>query len=287
MAIDDSGLFYRFVPMALLLLLQGAYFVSRSIDYTLDVALLPFCALAIPASLGFVRTVAASCGAARLLAVLPIAVAVWSVAFASISLLRQHYSLLERPCPDLVSCSSAPYSLAIHECRDHGRCTPPAVWAALRDAVHARAALERVGTPHSDYWFDSSGLVADALSMIAAWAPDEPAVTLLLNPRMPTVPGEYHATELALMYSGKRHHWPRSQTFSDELVDATVQRIIAAPVPLRAGALVLVRRDEQSLGPLEAGILRRIRSEATLCPLAHPSPRITAYRVADPAGCPE
>ena len=62
----------------------------------------------------------------------------------------------------------------------------------------------------------------------------------------------------------------------------SLQRIIAAPVRLREGELVLVRRDETELGLIEAGILQRIRAETTLCPLPDPSKEVIAYRV---AGC--
>jgi hypothetical protein len=97
---------------------------------------------------------------------------------------------------------------------------------------------------------------------------------------------EFTATELALMYAGKWDRWPRSFTPSDQLVIPLAQRIIAAPVQLREGELVVVRRDETTLPFIEAGILKRIRAEATLCELPDPSREVVAYRVAGSSGCP-
>jgi len=56
-------------------------------------------------------------------------------------------------------------------------------------------------------------------------------------------------------------------------------------VRLRECELVLVRRDESALGFIEAGILERIRTEATLCPLPDSFREIIAYRVAGSGGC--
>src|SRR5262249_52896477 len=56
--VDDEVLFYRFVAMTMLLIVQGSYFVGRSIEATLDLAILPFCAVAIPAALAGVAAIA-------------------------------------------------------------------------------------------------------------------------------------------------------------------------------------------------------------------------------------
>jgi hypothetical protein len=93
------------------------------------------------------------------------------------------------------------------------------------------------------------------------------------------------ASELALMYAGKWDRWPRSFTFSDELVEPLAERIVAAPVLLRAGEIVIVRRDEAALGFIEGEILRRIRSQTVLCALPDPAKEAIAYRVAGPSGC--
>ena len=130
----------------------------------------------------------------------------------------------------------------------------------------------------------AKGIVRDAMSMMMRWAPNEPAVTALLGRLHPAL--ELAGTELALMYAGKWDRWPRSYTDTDGMVMSIARRIIAAPVRLREGELVLVRRDETALGIIEAGILQRIRAEVTLCPLPESSKEVIAYRVAGPSGCP-
>jgi hypothetical protein len=59
----------------------------------------------------------------------------------------------------------------------------------------------------------------------------------------------------------------------------------AAPVQLREGDLVLVRRSESALGLVETAILKRIKATMTLCQLPHPSKEVIPYRVAGPTGC--
>lgn len=49
---------------------------------------------------------------------------------------------------------------------------------------------------------------------------------------------------------------------------------------------MLVRRSQAAIGPLERGILERIKANVILCQLPHPSQQVIAYRVAGPGGCP-
>lgn len=266
MGVGGDAVFYRFVPMTMLLMLQAAYFVGRSVDYNLAMALLPFCALAIPAALAVTTTVSTAAGPARLLTLVPAAIGLWIVTFTGVSLLRQN----------------APYSLFVHECRDHGRCSPAGLARGFDEAIRLRAVLEQVRKPDPDGWLDSDGIVRDAVTMIGSLAPDERAVTVLLGRlrRFLTL------SEFALMYAGKWDRWPRSMTFSDELLKPLAERIVAAPIRLREGELVIVRSDETALGVIETGILQRIRSEYRLCPLPHASKLVAAYRIAGPSGCP-
>jgi hypothetical protein len=262
---NDAALFYRFVPMATLLMIQTAYFVGRSVDYTLVMAVLPFCAIAIPAVLGATAAVMGARGPAKLLAHIPVAIGLWVLTFTFLSLFRQN----------------SPYSLLLHECRDLGRCSPAALARGLSETFHVRPVIERVRRPIADGWFDADGVVRDAVSMMTKWAPNEPAVTTLLG----RLRVELMATELALMYAGKWNRWPRSFTLSDELVMPLAQRIVATPVRLLEGELVLVRRDETTLSFIEAGILKRIRAETTLCRIPDSSRVVVPYRVAGPSGC--
>ena len=285
--IDDEALFYRFVPMTMLLMLQASYFVGRSIEATLDLAIFPFCALAIPAALAAIATTAAEKGPARLLVLIPVAIGLWVLTFTSLSLLRQNYSTLVRPCENTGRCASAPYSLLLHECRDHGRCSPAAVARGLNQMLHKRPVMERVGQPAADWGYDTRGVVRDAVSMIETWARGEPAVTVLIGHVLSAAADDEMASDFALMYTGKWHRWPRSSMMSDRLRFGTslAKRLMEAQVQLREGELVLVRRSADSMGPVETGILERIKAEATLCQLPHPSTEVIAYRVAGPAGC--
>jgi hypothetical protein len=261
---NEKNLFGRYVPLAALTIAMAAYYAFRSYDYTLLIAALPFAALTIPAVLSFVAVILSARGPARLLVLIPVLVAVPALTFAILALNR----------PD------AAYSFAFHECRFAGRCSPAALAQILGQRLWARAVLDETGNYLSDRWIGlikPPNLIRDAVAVIEAQAGRQDRITVLL--------GETMASELALLPTGKWQRWPISFSFTDQLVPSLADRIVAAPLRLRAGEFVLVRRDEASLGAIEAGILQRIRSEATLCPLPEISPSIAAYRVAGLAGC--
>jgi hypothetical protein len=263
--LDDTIVLQRFAPMAMLLLLQAAYFVGRSVDYTLDLALFPFCAIAIAGGLEFSATTARERGPVRLLLVVPVAALLLGLGFVGLTLLRP----------------AAPYLLVLHECAWHDRCAPGELAVDLRGRLKLRSVLEKVGHKRGDYWYDKSGIVREALSMIEKWAPDEPRITVLLGH---LIGGDDMVSDVVLMYAGKWHRWPgRSWTFSDRLVPRLTEKIIDAPVKLREGELVLVRREAAELKIVEAGIWRRIQAEYSLCELPTGSKLIAAYRIAGAA----
>src|SRR5262249_52914675 len=159
----------------------GAYFAVRSVDYVLLIALLPFCALAIPAALSVTAALARHQGPAKVLAVGPVAIGVWGLTFVSVPLFRERYSTLVKGCPYPERCAAAPYSFYLHECRGHGRCTPTAVLVELRRKIHEQPGLYKLGHPRADYWYDTSGALRDALAMMAEFAPGDTPVTVLLG----------------------------------------------------------------------------------------------------------
>ena len=107
-SVDDEALFYRFVPMTMLLMAQAAYFVGRSIEATLDLAIFPFCALAITATLAVVSAIAAEKGPVRLLVLIPVAIGLWALTFTARSLLRQNYSTIVRSCENPAAVPARP-----------------------------------------------------------------------------------------------------------------------------------------------------------------------------------
>ena len=272
--LDVSDLIYKFVPMALLTVLMSAYFVGRSVEYTIVIALLPFIGIAAPAILRIAAGVAQTKAPAPLFILATAALAgLWAVSFTVLALLRH----------------DAPYSLFIQECRDHGRCLPAAIFSGVQEKLAARPVIEKVGNRWSDNYFDASGTIGEAVEAMQRLAPNQSKVSVFLGPvrgvfEMGTVRDQI-ASDVALMYAGKWHRWPRSYGFSDELIPALVDQIVAAPVHLNVGELVIVRRDESNFGEIEKGILRRIRSEDLLCALPDQWKEIAVYRVAGQAGC--
>jgi hypothetical protein len=251
-------LYYKFLPMAALVAVTAAYYAFRSYDYTLLVAFLPFSALAIPAVLAAAGRLATASVPARLLFVIPI--------FISVSTLTFCWQALTR--------ADAPYSFLLQECRDRGRCTVSALLHTLEDTARRRVLMERTGSYLSDRYGDNpntSQLVPDAVKLIQREAGSS-NVTVLL--------GETVDSELALMYTGRWQPWPISFAYTDALVPALAARIIAAPVTLKPGDLVIVRRNIQALQMIEAGILQRFQSEYNLCPIADAPLSVDGYHIA-------
>ncbi|MET4450294.1 hypothetical protein [Bradyrhizobium sp. RT3b] len=251
-------LYYKFLPMAALVAVTAAYYAFRSYDYTLLIAFLPFSALAIPGILGAVRRLVTAPVPARLLFVIPIFICISTLTFCWLALSR----------------TDAPYSFLLQECRDRGRCTVSALLHALEDTARRRVLMEQTGSFLSDRYGDNphtSQLVPDGVKLIQREAGSS-NVTVLL--------GETVDSELALMYTGRWQLWPISFAYTDALVPTLAARIIAAPVTLKPGDLVIVRRDPQALQMIEAGILQRIRSEYNLCPIADALLSVDGYRIA-------
>lgn len=273
--VSTAALYYRFFPMALLGILMSAYFVGRSVEYILILALLPFVALIVP---GLLRTgsvlVRSRDPASLLVLTLPIVVGLWALSFTFLSLTRQ----------------GSPYSLLIQECRDHARCSPSTLYAGLKEKIGVRPVLDSLNAKWSGNYFDGSGAIRESVDVMNRLAANQPRVSVFLgsvtpDPLVDTLRDNF-ASDMAVLYAGKWHRWPRSFGFSDELIPTLVEKIVSAPVHLNEGEIVIIRRDETSFGEVEAGILRKIRAETTLCPLPEQWKAIAVYRVAGIAGCP-
>lgn len=256
--LSPDALYYKFLPMAAFVTVTGAYYAFRSYDYTLLVALLPFTALAIPAILVAAGCLATAPVPERFLFVIPIFIGVSTLTFCWQALTR----------------ADAPYSFLLQECRDQGRCTVSALLQTLEDTARRRVLMERTGSYLSDRYGDNpntSQLVSDAVKLIQREA-EGSSVTALL--------GETVDSELALIYTGRWQPWPISFAYTDALVPSLAARIIAAPVTLKPGDLVIVRPSVQALQMIEAGILQRIKSEYNLCPIADAQLSVNGYHIA-------
>jgi hypothetical protein len=118
------------------------------------------------------------------------------------------------------------------------------------------------------------------------WAADREKLVMLLGPMDPGAPSLTAVmNEVALMHGGKWHLWPLSFTFSDELNAVLREKILASPVKLTDGDVVIIRKDEEALGPLEKGILQKVRSSSTLCALPGEATEVAAYRVSLTGAC--
>lgn len=246
------------LPAAILTAMTGSYFAARSVDYTIAIALLPFGLLFIPAALWLAGLALRGERVAGILTALAAAAVFWASTFSCLHMFR----------------IDSPYSLLSGECWNHGRCTPAALSAALREQVDRELALRSTGHFLSLDGYDRE-IVADAKHLIDRYAASSPKVTVLLGEG---ANARQMLSDVALMYANKWHTWPRSFTFSDELVPAIYTSILATDVTLATGDLVVRRRDEASLGSLEKAILDQLRTRGSLCELRGSTAEVIAYR---------
>ncbi len=139
------------------------------------------------------------------------------------------------------------------------------------------------------YYFDSSGAVREAVDAMQRLAADKPTVSVFLGSVLPAPLvdsiRDNIASDMALLYAGKWHRWPRSYGFSDELIPALVDQIVSTPIRLngrdrhRSTRRNVVRRDRKTYSAQNP-------AETTLCLLPAQWKEIAVYRVADDAGCP-
>ena len=256
--IDDAALFYRYVPMAGLLVVMGAYYAGRAVDFTAVMAFLPFCAIAIPAALETASLYRKKRLAPSIIASIPILAAAWTFSYSFVVLYG----------------AGGTYSFAIHECRDKGNCSLGSITAATAKKLREPAWLDHLGP-------DSREILQDAVALTERWAADRDKLVMLLGDK------ERYSmfSDVALLHTGKWHLWPRSVTFADELNSALRESILSSAVKLHDGDIAIIRRDETTLGPLEEGLLRRIRANSTLCTLPSESDKVVAYRVSLRGNC--
>ncbi|MBR0953457.1 hypothetical protein [Bradyrhizobium canariense] len=256
-ATSDAWLSHA-LPAAILTAITGSYFAGRSVDFTVVIALLPFALLFVPTALWLAgRALGGDRVAARLAAVAA-ATVFWASMFSCLYVFR----------------IDSPYSLLVQECRDMGRCTPSALGRGIADATRQELALP----PGTNVWaltdYDRR-MVTEARNLIERFSGAGAKITVLLGA---SSGGNQMLSDIALMYARKWHTWPRSFTFSDELVPALAERILAAPVKPATGDLVLLRRAPSGLGIIESGILSRLRAEGRLCYLEPGGTDVSGYR---------
>jgi hypothetical protein len=272
--LSDSELYYKFVPMALLAILMSAYFAGRSVEYLLVVALLPFVALIVPGLLRTAIVLARDKPASLFMLTLPVVASLWALSFTFIALTRY----------------DPPYSFLLQECRDHGRCTPSTLLTGLHEKLSVRPVIDKSTALWSQNYFDYSGAIREAVDAMQDFASDQKTVSVFLGSVLPDPMvdkvRDNMASDLALLFAGKWHRWPRSYGFSDALIPALVDQIVSTPIHLNGGEIVIVRRDEKPFGEIERRILQKIRAETTLCLLPGQWKEIAVYRVADDVGCP-
>jgi hypothetical protein len=252
-------LLYGILPMTVLCLWSALYYVSRSIDYTLLIAFLPFAAIVIVEGDLLLRT----------------RFRLWATCAGLLIGAYGVYLTLD------IWRSGGPYSFLLQECRDHNRCTATTLSDRIVDRLQVRPVFEPVGNPWADYRLDNGGVLDEAMTLIEQnFASGTPATVLLGRVQYVT-----YLSDLALIYTGHWHRWPISFTFTDNLVPSLVREILDAPVQLREGEVVVVRKSEDALEGVEKEILRKIHANYHLCEIANHFTEVTAYRVSLRPSC--
>ncbi|MEP1577714.1 MAG: hypothetical protein ABJJ87_01865, partial [Lentilitoribacter sp.] len=248
---------YNYVlPVLYFSIFCSLYYKSRSIDYTLTIV---YPALSILVSM-FIVFVYSNYFINRKV--------VFFVIIVSLSFIPYYYiSQLYR--------KNSNYSFLLHECRDENRCTLPELAYGLRRAIAQRPVLEPVGNQWADYRLQNENILQDAITVITKNLAKNSKPTVLLG----KVQHISYLSDLALLYSGKWHSWPRSFTFTDELVFSIRNGILDFSPQNMLQNLIVVRKDKAALEIVESGIWARILSDFQLCPLKIESEKLEAYEI--------
>ena len=145
----------------------------------------------------------------------------------------------------------------------------------LKETLAKKPVLEPVGNEWSDYRLDNDNVLQDAISIIENNAPEDSKPTVLLG----KVQYISYLSDLALFYSGRWHSWPRSFTFTDELVPSIQRSILNYSPQNMSEQLVIVRKDKLSLETVETGIWKKLLSSYHLCSLRVESLMLEAYEI--------
>jgi len=226
----------RVAPMAGLAIVMSAYYVGRSVDFTLIIAFMPCVALFIPMFLALTSNTTGSMKSGVVLSGMLASILALFMTFSQIAVFRD----------------GGPYRPFVAEL----------VRGDLADArirFQSRPMLDAVANPNFQ---DLSGLAAETLKAIETFAPEQDRLTLLLG-KHPTTPWSVHS-DMVLLLAGKGNRWPVSYVLSDELSPTRVKQILDHAPELKKGEFIFLRADEATLGPLESAILNEIRSRYKL-----------------------
>ncbi|MGI9485088.1 MAG: hypothetical protein ACR2RF_04230 [Geminicoccaceae bacterium] len=251
-------------PLAGLTAIMSSYYVGRSVDFTLIIAFLPFCALLIPAFLSTFATAPMAMRGQSLLSLIGCLLMALSVTYSTLAVYR--------PGGPYITVGGGLIKAITRG--DEGELSEAAV------RYRNRAMLDYDANPG---YYEKDGIAHDALRAIETFAPDRKRLPLLLGQHQ-TSPWSVH-TDMVLLLAKAGHRWPISYVLSDELSKRRQAQILEADVELADGEVVIVRNDEASLGPLEQGILDAIKRRHHLCPQPFSSNFIDIYLVSGGDNC--
>jgi hypothetical protein len=251
-------------PLAGLTVIMSSYYVGRSVDFTLIIAFLPFCALLIPAFLSVLATRSMAANHRGPLMVIGCLLIAVSVTYSTIAVYR----------------TGGPYITvggaligALAQQDDSG-------FSEAATRFRSRAMLDYDANPG---YYEEEGIAREALRAIDTFAPHQKRLSLLLG-QYKTSPWSVH-TDMVLLLASRGHQWPISYVLSDELSKRRQEQILAADVELLQGDVIIVRRDETRLGSLEAGILGAIKRRHHLCQKPFSSTFVDVFQISLREGC--
>jgi hypothetical protein len=244
------------LPVLLFSIFCSIYYKSRSVDYTLSIVYPP---ISILLSLAIVYFLSLVPNRFRIKI---------SIVLLSLFVFTAYYNFSS------LYHKKSNYSFLLHQCRDEQRCSLPKLVHGLQITLAKKPVLEPVGNQWSDYRLDNKNILQDAVSIIENNVFENSNPTVLLG----KVQHISYLSDLALFYSKRWHNWPRSFTFTDELVPSIHSSILAFSPQKMTEQLVVVRKDKSSLEIVESGIWVKLQSGYQLCPLKVESLMLEAYK---------
>ena len=247
--IDIVGVLRSYAPLSGLVALMSAYFVGRSVDFTLIIAFLPVLALVVPGFLKF--SVIAQSRNEIILRNLVVGLFLLSLTFSFSVLIRD----------------GGPYKPIFSE--------------ILRGRIYEipanfklRPMLDKNANPNFE---EHSGLAQITITAIENFAPHKKRLTLLLGMH-PKTPWSVH-TDMVYLLSNRANTFPISYVLSDQLLQSRLQSITNHEPNLKIGDIVIVRRNKDKLQDLEKTIWHKLLLLYEFEQLTYENKLVDVYKV--------
>ncbi|MEP1577713.1 MAG: hypothetical protein ABJL33_15230 [Hyphomicrobiales bacterium] len=263
----------KIFPLVMLMISCALYYLGRSVDFTLAIALVPLAAVVIPAWLEMFNQWKSATAIRKALAVM----------LGAGLTLCINYGIVSFYHPE------AKYATTLQICIRDNKCSSQEFWTELRLGHSTSMDFSQI----SYIGANGGELIDEAVAAIEDNHIAQNQVAVFLGgvgsdkpePHLGIKGGRSIASDLALVLVGKRHRWPISFSLTDQLHPRLAKSIATSIVELDEGEIVIIRRNREFLSQLENQIIASINNRVLLCKVPSENVHIELFFVTHLGGC--